>query len=90
MFAVRSFLSTSSVVLATVAMAGCYDLSAPSGPHRDAFVRDKSPTQTQEQGQTSADPAGEPDPSAANDADGSDEVENRVRSQLRIVPDEAD
>lgn len=60
MSAVRRFLSISTVALATLAMAGCYDLSAPSGPRRDDFVRENNPTQTQEQGQTSAAPACDP------------------------------
>lgn len=92
---VRRFLSMSSLLLAAVAMAGCYDLSDPSGPRRDAFVRDKNPTETQEQGQTSAEAEDEPAPGATDDDDATATAAAvaagyALRNQLRIVPDEAD
>ena len=34
----RSVFALSLCVSATVALAGCYDLSAPDGPHREDFM----------------------------------------------------
>ena len=44
MSAVRSFLSIPALLAALSALTGCYDLSAPTGPHREDFVG--SPTAT--------------------------------------------
>lgn len=62
MSAVRSFLSIPVLVIAMVSLAGCYDLSDPSGPHREDFMRDPSATEpataVQRQGeQAQADPS---------------------------------
>lgn len=43
--AVRTFSSISAVAFAAIALVGCFDLSDPSGPRREDFARDKSPTQ---------------------------------------------
>lgn len=43
-----------SAALSAMTLVGCYDLSDPTGPRRNDFVRTQSPTQTQEQGQTQA------------------------------------
>ena len=40
MSAVRSFLSIPMFLLAMAGLAGCYDLSAPSGPRREDFMGD--------------------------------------------------
>ena len=40
MSAVRSFLALPMLVLAMAGLTGCYDLSAPSGPHREDFMGD--------------------------------------------------
>lgn len=55
MSAVRMFLSIPALLLALTSLAGCYDLSAPSGPRREDFLRDpgaaEAPTDTQRQGE---------------------------------------
>ena len=55
MSAVRMFLSIPAFLLALTSLAGCYDLSAPSGPRREDFLRDpgaaEAPTDTQRQGE---------------------------------------
>ena len=55
MSAVRMFLSVPAFLLALTSLAGCYDLSAPSGPRREDFLRDpgaaEAPTDTQRQGE---------------------------------------
>lgn len=101
MSAVRSFPSISAVALAALLAAGCYDLSDPSGPHRDDFVREKNPTQTQEQGQTSTETRCDPStckgaekPIAAPgvydlEPDDTDDRPDAARVGLRIVPDDA-
>jgi hypothetical protein len=48
LFAALAALAT----LAPLGLAGCYDLSAPSGPHRDDFVQNRSGAEPQEQDQT--------------------------------------
>jgi hypothetical protein len=45
MSAVRSFLSIPVVLVAMASLAGCYDLSDPSGPHREDFINDPSATE---------------------------------------------
>ncbi len=56
MNAVRTLLSMPALLgaLSAVTLIGCYDLSDPTGPRRNDFVRAQGPTQTQEQGQTQA------------------------------------
>lgn len=55
MSAVRSFLSIPALLLAVVGLAGCYDLSDPSGPRREDFMHDPSAaeptTEVQQQGE---------------------------------------
>ena len=55
MSAVRMFLSIPALLLALTSLAGCYDLSAPSGPRREDFLRDpgaaEAPTDPQRQGE---------------------------------------
>lgn len=55
MSAVRTFLSIPALLVAISGLAGCYDLSAPSGPRREDFMRDPSAaetsTDTQHQGE---------------------------------------
>ncbi len=55
MSAVRMFLSIPALALALSSLAGCYDLSAPSGPRREDFLRDpganEPSTDTQQQGE---------------------------------------
>ncbi len=38
----RTFTSFAAVLAAVAALAGCYDLSAPSGPHQDDFIRNRA------------------------------------------------
>lgn len=45
MSAVRSFLSIPALLVGLSSLAGCYDLSAPSGPRREDFMRDPSATE---------------------------------------------
>lgn len=47
-----SLPSIPTVLFAAIALTGCYDLSAPTGPRRDDFVHDRSGTGSQEQDQT--------------------------------------
>ena len=54
MSAMRTPLSIAAVVLASLALGGCYDLSDPSGPHRDDFVNEISGTQQQPEQPTKA------------------------------------
>ena len=95
MSAVRTFLS---ILVATVGLTGCYDLSDPSGPRPEDFVRERSPTQTQEQGQTQeqvecASPCARSEMTTllfdALEHD-DDDVDATARRKLRIVRDDAD
>lgn len=40
--ALRTLLPIASLLAATFVTAGCYDLSDPSGPHPDDFMRDRT------------------------------------------------
>lgn len=57
MSAVRSFLSVPALLLSMAALTGCYDLSAPSGPHREDFVASPSASDTSTGGLTQAEQA---------------------------------
>ena len=52
---VRSFLSIPALLVAMAGLAGCYDLSDPSGPRREDFMHDPSAsepnTSAQQQGE---------------------------------------
>ena len=45
MSSVRSFLSIPALLVAMAALAGCYDLSDPSGPRREDFTPNASATE---------------------------------------------
>lgn len=51
MSAVRTFLSVPALLLALSSLAGCYDLSDPSGPRREDFVNDPSANGTAPDGE---------------------------------------
>jgi hypothetical protein len=51
MSAVRMFVSIPALVLALSSLAGCYDLSAPSGPRREDFLRDPGAAETSAEAQ---------------------------------------
>jgi hypothetical protein len=47
-------LMPAALLLAVSALGGCYDLSDPSGPHPDDFVRSRDATEKEQQDQTQA------------------------------------
>lgn len=56
-------LSVPGLLLAVVGLAGCYDLSDPTGPRREDFARSSDSAEQQEQGQAE-DVSGEAPPEA--------------------------
>lgn len=66
---VCKFLSASGLLVAVVGLAGCFDLSDPTGPRREDFARSDDATEQQEQGQA-ADLSPAPAPDARNAAAG--------------------
>lgn len=85
-------LSIAAVLLASLALGGCYDLSDPSGPHQDDFVNENSGTQQQQPEQpTKAEAqAVTPAPTVqvleATGANGPSQAD--ARREIRIVPDD--
>ena len=65
MSAVCKLLSLAA--LGAIALTGCYDLSDPSGPHRDDFARDRAATQPQDDTETKADAVCGKDPCTAEE-----------------------
>ena len=53
----RSVVALSVCMSATVALAGCYDLSAPDGPRREDFRNDPSASAQNTDSQQQAEPA---------------------------------
>lgn len=49
--------SVSGLLVAVVGLAGCYDLSDPTGPRPEDFARSSDSTEQVEQGQATDDPA---------------------------------
>lgn len=54
---VCKLLSVPGLLVAVVGLAGCYDLSDPTGPHPEDFARSSDSTEQVEQGQAKDDPA---------------------------------
>jgi hypothetical protein len=55
--ALRSFLSIPALLVAMASLTGCYDLSAPSGPHREDFVGSPSASEPSADGHTQGEQA---------------------------------
>jgi hypothetical protein len=57
MSAVRTFLSIPALLLAMTGLAGCYDLSDPTGPRREDFLGSASASDPNKDGQTQGEQA---------------------------------
>ena len=73
----RTFVSSIAVLAAVSGLAGCYDLSTPSGPHREDFMRYPTSTATPDDHAHSAELTCEQEPCVADLA--------IVRDQLQPV-----
>jgi hypothetical protein len=90
---VRTLLSIPAFLIAVIGLAGCYDLSDPSGPHRDDFVRSRDATENAEQDQSQASTASRPDTAKALVLDEDVAVDRgatEAKPAVRVVPADAD
>ena len=102
MSSVRTFLPVAFLLAVANGLGGCYDLSDPSGPHREDFVPSHAAAATREQG-TTADPRCPTSPCNASDdisrrlaeavqtrdeksPSATDNHEDKVKRELRVVP----
>ena len=85
MSSVRTFVSFAGALAAVVALAGCYDLSAPDGPSREDFIRNRTSSTAAASGEQAP-----PQPSCTQAACPAEAPPTALRTLEPAPPDGAD